>query len=146
MHPGPSPGRSTIPFTTRRSTPGAVGGRGSTADRLRTLFGVFIEFEAQHMHLFLSHIAAAYDWTLTPEARPFGRAVRLQAILRDCLAKGVEEGDVRPDADLDQIVHQLKAVYAWSYSFVVSDGAGVKEQTAFMDRQIGLIADGFRPR
>jgi AcrR family transcriptional regulator len=120
--------------------------RGSTADRLRTLFSVFVEFEAQHLRLFLAHIAAAYDWTLTPEARPFGRAVRLQAILRDCVLKGVEAGDVSPDIDPEQVVHQLKAVYAWSYSFVVSDGAGAAEQIAFMDRQIGLIADGFRPR
>lgn len=120
--------------------------RGSTADRLRTLFGVFVEFESQQLRLFLSHIAAAYDWTLSAEARPFGRAVRLQAILRDCLMKGQAEGDVSPDADIDEIVHLLKAVYAWSYSLVVSEGAGAAAQTAFMDRQIGLIADGFRPR
>src|SRR3954466_10157562 len=48
--------------------------RGSTADRLRTLFGIFFQFEAQHMRLFLAHIAAAYDWTLPPTAKPFGRA------------------------------------------------------------------------
>jgi AcrR family transcriptional regulator len=120
--------------------------RGSTADRLRTLFGVFVEFEAQHMRLFLSHIAAAYDWTLPQEARPFGRAVRLNAILHDCLSKGIEAGDVRPDADIDQVINLLKAAYAWSYSLVVRDGMTTSEQTAFIDRQIGLIADGFRVR
>ncbi|HEY0649809.1 TetR/AcrR family transcriptional regulator, partial [Phenylobacterium sp.] len=55
--------------------------RGSTADRLRTMFAIHFEFEAKHVRLFMSHIAAAYDWTLTEGARPYGRNARLQDVI-----------------------------------------------------------------
>ncbi|MGA0606381.1 TetR/AcrR family transcriptional regulator [Phenylobacterium sp. VNQ135] len=120
--------------------------RGSTADRLRTMFAIHFNFEAQHVRLFLSHIAAAYDWTLPPSAKPYGRTPRLQEIIHECLAKGVEEGDVLQDADLQEIVDLLMAAYGWTYRLVVTQGYDAKALTAVMDRQIGLIADGFRPR
>lgn len=120
--------------------------RGSTPDRLRTMFAIHFNFEAQHVRLFLSHIAAAYDWTLPPAARPYGRTPRLQEIILECLAKGVEEGDVCPAADLQEIVDLLMAAYAWTYRLVVIKNYDAKAMTEVMDRQIGWIAEGFRPR
>ncbi|HEX5377706.1 MAG TPA: TetR/AcrR family transcriptional regulator, partial [Phenylobacterium sp.] len=38
--------------------------RGSTVDRLRSMFAIHFAFETQRTKLFLAHIAAAYDWTL----------------------------------------------------------------------------------
>src|SRR3954454_24652105 len=63
--------------------------RGGTVERLRTMFAIHFAFEVQHTRLFLSHIAAAYDWTLPPTAAPMGRNQRLQGIIRDTLVKGV---------------------------------------------------------
>jgi len=120
--------------------------RGTTADRLRSIFAVFFDFEAARSKLFLSHIAAAYDWTLPPSARPFGRNERLQSILHECLARGVAAGDVDPARDVHEILDLLIAVYGWTYHLVVTQGADAKVMTEAMDRQIGLIADGFRPR
>ncbi|WP_309090509.1 TetR/AcrR family transcriptional regulator [Phenylobacterium sp.] len=120
--------------------------RGSTADRLRTMFAIHFNFEAAHVRLFLSHLAAAYDWTLPPTARPYGRTPRLQEIIVECLAKGVEEGDVCPEADLQEIVDLLMAAYAWTYRLVITKGYDAKAMTEVMDRQIGLICEGFRPR
>lgn len=120
--------------------------RGSTADRLRTMFAIHFNFEAAHVRLFLSHIAAAYDWTLPPAARPYGRTPRLQEIILECLANGVEQGDVRPDADPQEIVDLLMAAYAWTYRLVVTKGLDAAELTKVMDHQIGLICDGVTPR
>jgi AcrR family transcriptional regulator len=120
--------------------------RGSTADRLRTMFAIHFNFEAPHVRLFLSHIAAAYDWTLPSGAKPYGRTPRLQEIILECLAKGVDQGDVRPDADPQEIVDLLMAAYGWTYRLVVTEGADAARLTAVMDRQIGLIAEGFAPR
>lgn len=120
--------------------------RGSTADRLRTMFAVHFEFEAQHVRLFLSHIAAAYDWTLTEAARPYGRTPRLQAAIREILCKGQAEGDVRQEIDLQEVIDLLMSAYAWTYRLVVTSEADAKAMTAVMDRQIGLIAEGFAPR
>lgn len=120
--------------------------RGSTADRLRSIFAIHYAFEAQATNLFLAHIAAAYDWTLNPAARPYGRAPRLKEILRECLTDGAERGDVSPSADLDQVVDLLLAAYAWTYRLAAWDRADADAMSAVMDRQIGLIADGFRPR
>ncbi|PZQ63851.1 MAG: TetR family transcriptional regulator [Phenylobacterium zucineum] len=119
--------------------------RGSTADRLRTMFAIHFEFEARHVRLFLSHIAAAYDWTLPPGARPFGRTPRLQEIIGEVLQKGIAQGDVRPDVDLQEVVDLLMAVYGWTYRLVAASGADTKALIGVMDRQIGLIADGFAP-
>jgi TetR/AcrR family transcriptional regulator, cholesterol catabolism regulator len=120
--------------------------RGSTTDRLRTLFGIFFQFEAQHTRLFLAHIAAAYDWTLPPTAKPFGRAYGLQQVIRDCILQGVKAGDVRKDCHPDEIIQLLTAAYAWSYQLVVTQGADAETMIQVMDRQIGLIAEGFAPR
>ncbi|HEY8614979.1 TetR/AcrR family transcriptional regulator [Phenylobacterium sp.] len=120
--------------------------RGSTADRLRTMFAIHFAFEARRMRLFLAHIAAAYDWTMPPEARPYGNTPRLQDVIRECLQKGVDEGDVDPAIDFQEIIDLLMAAYAWTYRLVVRKNADAAELTQVMDRQIGLIAEGFRPR
>jgi AcrR family transcriptional regulator len=120
--------------------------RGSTSDRLRSMFAIHFAFEAPRTRLFLAHIVSAYDWTLPPEAKPFGKTVRLQDIIRECLCKGVAEGDVDPAVDHQEIIDLLMSAYAWTYRLSVWDGADADTMTAVMDRQIGLIAAGFAPR
>lgn len=120
--------------------------RGSTVDQLRSIYAILFAFEEPRTKLFLSHIAAAYDWTLPPTAKPYGANQRIRQILHDILVKGVAAGEVDPEADLTGIVELLVAAYAWTYRLVVSQGADAKTQTAVMDRQIALVAEGFRPR
>jgi AcrR family transcriptional regulator len=120
--------------------------RGGTPERLRTMFAIHFAFESRHTRLFLAHIAAAYDWTLPPTARPMGRTPRLQEIIRECLIKGAAEGDVDAAADFQEIVDLLMAAYAWVYRLAAWNDADAANMTAVMDRQIGLIAAGFTPR
>ena len=120
--------------------------RGSTADRLRSIFAIHFAFEAQRMRLFLAHIVAAYDFGQTSATTPFGRNSRLQEIIRECLAKGVADGDVCPAVDNQEIIDLLMSAYAWTYRLAVWDSADADTMTAVMDRQIGLIAAGFTPR
>jgi len=120
--------------------------RASTADRLRSMFAIHFAFEAQRMRLFLAHIAAAYDFTQSAGVTPFGRNSRLQEIIRECLVKGVAEGDVDPAVDHQEIIDLLMSAYAWTFRLSVWDGADADAMTAVMDRQIGLIAAGFTPR
>lgn len=120
--------------------------RGSTVDRIRTLCALHFEFEARQPRLFLSHIAAAYDWTLPPGAAPYGRNARFQQLIRGVLADGIAAGDVRPDVDQQEIVDLLVAAYAWTWRLVATHGADVKALTGVMDRQIGLIGESFAPR
>jgi len=119
---------------------------GPTADRLRTMFAIHFEFEAQQVRLFLSHIAAAYDWTLTEGARPYGRNARLQQAISETLTKGQADGDVRLDIVLQEVIDLLMSAYAWTYRLVITSDADSKAMIAVMDRQIGLIAEGFAPR
>jgi len=120
--------------------------RGSTADRLRTLFAIHFEFECRQTRLFLSHIAAAFDWTLPVTARAFGRTPQLVQIVRACLQQGVEAGDIRADLDLDEAVQLLVAAYAWTYRLALQEEMDVQALIAVMDRQIGLAVDGFAAR
>ena len=96
--------------------------RASTPDRLRSMFAIHFAFEAPHTRLFLAHITAAYDVTLARGARPFGRTPRLQEIIRECLARGVADGDVDPAVDLQEIIDLLMAAYAWIYRLAAWDG------------------------
>ena len=119
---------------------------GSTADRLRSLFAFYIEFEARHVQLFLAHISAAFDWTLPADARPFGRNPRLKGMIEACLAHGVAQGDVDPAADLPALVELLLAAFGWTFRLAAWESAGVEQLIAVMDQQIGFIARGFNPR
>jgi AcrR family transcriptional regulator len=119
--------------------------RGSVADRLRSVYGIFFSVEARRSKLFLSHIAAAFDWTLPATARPYGRNRRLQGMLRDIVQTGVADGELRADLDVDEVVTLLMAAYAWTYRLVVSDNADARTMSDAMDRQVGLIVDGLRP-
>lgn len=118
--------------------------RGSTADRLRSIFAIHYAFETRRTRLFLAHIAAAYNWTLSPSSRPYGRNPRLRNVIRDCLAEGVGRGDVDPKADLEVAVDALMASYAWTYRLAAWENADAEALSAVMDRHIGLICNGFR--
>ena len=120
--------------------------RGSTPDRLRSLFAIHYAFETRRTRLFLAHIAAAYNWTLSPASRPYGRNPRLRQVVRDCLAEGVARGDVDPACDLDVVIDALMASYAWTYRLAAWDEADAQAMSTVMDRHIGLISEGFRAR
>lgn len=120
--------------------------RGSTADRLRSMFAIHFAFETRRTKLFLAHIAAAYNWTLGPSSRPYGKTPRLRQTVRDCLAEGIPRGDVDPACDLDLAVDALMAAYAWTYRLAAWEDADAVAMSEAMDKQIGLLCDGFRPR
>jgi AcrR family transcriptional regulator len=119
---------------------------GSTVERLQAMFAVHFAFETMHVRLFLAHIAAAYDWTLPPTARPYGRNLRLQRLVLDCLATGVAAGEVDPAVDLKAVVDLLLSAYAWTYRLAAWEKASAEAMSAVMDQQIGLICRGFQPR
>ncbi|MDO8377763.1 TetR/AcrR family transcriptional regulator [Phenylobacterium sp.] len=120
--------------------------RGSTADRLASMFAIHYAFETRRTKLFLAHIAAAFDWTLEANSRPFGRNAHLMQVVRDCLAEGLVRGDVDPATDLDIIVDALMASYAWTYRLAAWNGSDAEAMSAVFDRHIRLICQGFAPR
>ena len=56
------------------------------------------------------------------------------------------QGDVDPAVDPQEIVNLLMAAYAWTYRLAVTGPTTAAAMTAVMDRQIGLICQGFAPR
>lgn len=120
--------------------------RGDTVERLRTMFAIHFAFEVKHTRLFLAHIASTYDWTLPATAMPMGKNQRLQCIIGECLEKGVVAGDIDPTVEFQEIIDLLMAAYAWIYRLAAWNDADATAMTAVMDRQISLIASGFRPR
>lgn len=121
--------------------------RGSTADRLCSIFAIHYEFETRRVKLFLAHIAASYNSANEPGVKPFGHNERLSRMLRDVIEDGMRRGDVRPDVDPGLAVDMLKATYAWNYRLAAA-GGGVQavELSEAMDRQIAFIAEAWRPR
>ena len=119
--------------------------RGSTADRLCSIFAIHYEFETRRVKLFLAHIAASYSPSQEPGITPFGRNERLTQMLRETLVGGVARGDVRADLDPETAMDVLKAAYAWNYRMAAARNAPASELSATMDRQIAFIAEGWRP-
>jgi AcrR family transcriptional regulator len=119
--------------------------RGSTADRLCSIFAIHYEFETRRVKLFLAHIAASYSPSQDVGVTPFGRNERLTGMLLDTLRDGVERGDVRADLDPVLAMEVLKASYAWNYRMAASRGASASELSAMMDQQITFIAQAWRP-
>ncbi|CAN5595058.1 TetR/AcrR family transcriptional regulator [soil metagenome] len=120
--------------------------RGSTADRLCSIFAIHYEFETRRVKLFLAHIAASYNPSNDPGVTPFGRNERLNDMLREVLDDGKARGDVRPDLDADLTIDVLKAAYAWNYRLAASAGAQASALSVAMDQQVALVAEGWRPR
>jgi AcrR family transcriptional regulator len=120
--------------------------RGSTADRVRSAFGMLYAFEMRHARLFLAHIAAAYSWTPDSPSVPFGRNAQLQTMVRQTLEGGIARGDVRADVDLDAVMDTLLAAFGWNFRLAAWRGADAQALTEAMDRQIGVIFDGLAPR
>jgi AcrR family transcriptional regulator len=116
--------------------------RGSTADRVRSLFAVHYAFEFRRLRLFLAHISVAFEWREIPDLPVLGTNQRLRGMIRDCLAEGVARGDVQPGLDLELAVDLLIGVYAWNYRLAAADGADAQRLTALFDQQVGLIFQG----
>ena len=119
--------------------------RGSTTDRLCSIFAIHYDFECRRVKLFLAHIAASYSPSLEETTTPFGRNASFQTMLTETLNDGMARGDVSPDADLEVILQLLIACYAWNYSLAAQLGSDAAALTARMDRQIALIMAGARP-
>ncbi|MBI1406358.1 MAG: TetR family transcriptional regulator [Caulobacter sp.] len=120
--------------------------RGSTSDRICSIFAIHYDFECRRVKLFLAHIAATFSPSLEETTVPFGRNETFKGMLLDVLAEGVERGDVRPDADLELVLDVLLAAYAFNYSQAAQVGADAMALTARMERQVGLILAGVKPQ
>lgn len=122
--------------------------RGSTADRLCSIFAIHYEFETRRVKLFLAHIAASYNPSNDPGVTPYGRNPRLTDMLLDVLRDGVRKGEVREDLDLPLIADTLKAAYAWNYRMAAAAGGelAAAQMSSVMDKQIAMIAEGWKPR
>jgi AcrR family transcriptional regulator len=105
--------------------------RGSTADRLRSIFAI--------------HFATTFDGP-GEESEEQRQDSRLWKILHGCLEDGRTRGEVCPHVDITLVTDLLLAAYVWTYRLVAREDADVDALSQVMDRHIGLIADGFTPR
>jgi AcrR family transcriptional regulator len=122
--------------------------RGSTADKLCSIFAIHYAFETRRVKLFLAHIAASYNPSNDVGVTPYGRNPRLTEMLLDVLRDGVQRGEVREDLDLPLIADTLKAAYAWNYRMAAAAGGELpaERMSSVMDKQIAMIAEGWKPR
>lgn len=116
--------------------------RGSTVDRLRSIFAIHYAFQTERLRLFLAHLAAGYSLVQDPAAVPFGANAPLRAILRDTIVAGIDRGDVAADIELDLIIDVILSTYSWNYRLAAQSEADSEAMTRSMDRQLGLIFRG----
>ena len=118
--------------------------RGTTCDRICSVFAIHYDFECRRVKLFLAHIAASFSPSLEATTIPYGRNTRFKTMLVEMLAEGVERGELRADADLDLVLDTMMAAYAWNYRLAAQRGADAVVLTATMERQVQLIFTGLK--
>jgi AcrR family transcriptional regulator len=119
--------------------------RGSTADRLRSIFAIHFAYVSHHPSLFLAYVATTFDGP-GEKSEEQRQDSRLWKILHGCLEDGRTRGEVCPHVDITLVTDLLLAAYVWTYRLVAREDADVDALSQVMDRHIGLIADGFTPR
>jgi len=119
--------------------------RGSTTDRICSIFAIHYDFECRRVKLFLAHIAASFSPSLEETTIPFGQNATFKNMLLDVLCEGVARGDVRPDADLDTVLEVLMASYSYNYRLAAQEDANAEQMTQRMERQTAIILDGVKP-
>ncbi len=120
--------------------------RGSTVDRLCSLFAIHYDFECRRVRLFLAHIAASFSPSLDASTVPYGRNARFKQMIIDMLHEGQSKGEVRGDADLELVLDTLMGAYAWNYRLAATGQAESGDMTDIMERQIRLVFAGLHPR
>lgn len=119
--------------------------RGSTVDRLRSIFAIHFAYVSHHPSLFLAYVASTFDGA-GEESEEQRQDSRLWKILHGCLEDGRTRGEVCPHVDITLVTDLLLAAYVWTYRLVARERADIEALSQVMDRHIGLIADGFTPR
>jgi AcrR family transcriptional regulator len=119
--------------------------RGSTVDRLCSLFAIHYDFECRRVRLFLAHIAASFSPSLEPTTIPYSRNSRFRTMILDMLVEGQGRGEVRGDTDLELVLDTLMAAYAWNYRLAATDNCDHATMSEIMERQIKLLFDGLKP-
>lgn len=119
--------------------------RGSTRDRVASLLSIAYGVERQSLGLMLAHLAASHGWGHEIEAENNRRQARLTALLKAALKRGVEIGEVRPDADLDLYVDVVLAIYHCNYRTARYRELGAEALSALMERQLDALFQGLAP-
>jgi AcrR family transcriptional regulator len=118
--------------------------RGSTPDRLCSLFAIHYEFQMRQANLYLAYIGASFSTAREEGFVRFGANPGLRAQAHGILKGGVERGDIPPGADLDFLLDTALALYGFNY-LRVAEGADAAALTAVIDRQLKLLFDGLAP-
>ena len=117
----------------------APGLRGSTADRLRSLFTIHFGAFSGNAPLFFAYISAVYSQQRPEALAAFGRSGPFRAILRTCLMDGQARGEVDAASNLSSVVELLIAAFFWTYRLAAAPGADLDALRAEMDQHIDLV-------
>lgn len=120
--------------------------RGGTVDGLSTIMACHYDFEMRRPRLFTAFLSANFEWSEADPIITFGQQDRLNAILKEVLRRGIENGEVAPDLDQDLFIELLIAAYGFNYRHAAQAGADARELSDLMDRQIQLLFDGIAAR
>jgi TetR/AcrR family transcriptional regulator, cholesterol catabolism regulator len=119
--------------------------RGATRDRVASLLSIAYGVERQSLGLMLAHLAASHGWPTAIEEENNRRQARLTGLLKATLQRGVAEGDVRADVDLDTYVDMILAVYLRNYRTAWYEQLDAEALSALMERQLTALFTGLTP-
>jgi len=120
--------------------------RGACPDRLRSIMAIHYGFEMRRPRLFAAFVASTFDCSAAPGVVVYGENTQLRGMLRSVLEAGMTNGEVDRHTDVELFIDTLLAAYGFNYRLAVNKGLDAKALTALMDRQIGLLFNGVRPR
>lgn len=116
--------------------------RGSARDRLSNLLSIAYGVESQSLGLMLAHLAASHVWPDDLEAENNRRHARLADLLRATLQKGIADGEIRRDCDLETHVGIIMAVYFSNYREARYRTLDADQLSERMNRQLDAVFAG----
>ena len=117
---------------------------GDTLARLTCQIQIWMEYDLRDPRLLAVLLAFSWQWSQETEAR---NRAELDAALepaRRILRRGIAEGELRPDLDVDRFVEVFYASYLWSVRPAVLSGAPLAECLREAEGCIELLLRGAR--
>lgn len=117
---------------------------GKTLDRLRRLVEIWAEGDAADPVLL--SVMEAYFWQWPPETEVENRA-QLERVFktpRAIIQKGIEDGELRADLDIDRLIKVLFATYTLGLRPAIYDNKSPSDCADEISEQYELILEGAR--
>lgn len=117
---------------------------GGTLERLTRIMAIWAEADLSDPRL--AAVIFGYSWQWPAQTEAHNRKQRHAAFepKRRIIARGIAEGELRTDLDVEELVHVVYAIYLWGVRPAIFEGASRQDCLDTIRGRIELVLSGAR--